>query len=211
MVETSKERRATKNRLTLTLLAIAFVLPVGLASLLYAVGWRPAATINHGELIEPPRVISDLELRTLEGKRLRLRDLQGKWTFIYFGPARCLAACEHNLYKMRQVRLAQGEKAERVQRVFVVTDTRAIDLLTRVLQDYPGLVVITGSSTAVRTLAQEFVLPAGMPLDGLERIYLMDPTRRLMMSYPSDADASGMRKDLARLLDSTFGGLPEKA
>jgi hypothetical protein len=33
-----------------------------------------------------------------------------------------------------------------------------------------------------------------------DRIYLVDPLGNLMMSYPGDADATGMKKDLQRLL-----------
>jgi hypothetical protein len=44
------------------------------------------------------------------------------------------------------------------------------------------------------------VLPAGSPLDNLNRVYLVDPLGNFMMSYPADADPTGMRKDLARLL-----------
>ena len=191
---------AVKNRITLVLIACLFLLPVLLAFVLYAAGWRPSSTINHGEIVEPARLIDDLELHTLQSGKLRIHDLHRRWTLIYFGPSECESLCERSLYKMRQVRLAQGDNAERIQRLFVLLDVQALDKLRQTLKDYAGMRVATGPSGNVRALAAQFALPAGTPLDGLNRIYLLDPAGRLMMSYPAQADPSGMRKDLARLL-----------
>jgi hypothetical protein len=65
---------------------------------------------------------------------------------------------------------------------------------------YPGLMAFTGAPAEVQRLAREFASTRGTPLDGLERVYLVDPNGNLVLSYAPDADASGMRKDLARLL-----------
>ncbi len=193
-------KHATKNRLVLILLALVLVLPMVLAYMLYAVGWRPSRTGNHGELVEPARLITDVRLRTRDDDEFHVKDVYGKWTFVYFGPAECVGECERSLYKMRQIRLAQGRHADRVERLFVVLGKQQADALARAVKDYPGMVVVTGSRESIGVLARQFALPAGTPFDGLGRIYLMDPAGRLMMSYPADADPSAMRKDLARLL-----------
>lgn len=200
MSSPDREKQAVKNRLTLILIGLVVALPAVLSFILYTSGWRPSSSGNYGELVEPARTIKNLELETLDGGKLRISDLYKRWAFVYFVANGCGAACEHSLYKMRQVRLTQGENAARLQRVLVVADRVAIDKLRAQLSDYPGMVVITGPPENVRTLSEEFVLPAGTPLDGLGRIYLVDPLGRLMMSYPADADPSGMRKDLKRLL-----------
>jgi len=188
-----------KHTLIILLVAL-FALPLILAYGLYWYGWRPGGTINHGELVQPARPIADATLRTLEGRDIRFHDLRRKWVLVYFGSSQCGEACERNLYKMRQVRLAQGKDADRILRVFLVTDTHTLDRLRPKLAQYPGMQVITGPAENVKTLAQQFALPAGSPLDGLERIYVVDPLGNLMMSYPAGADASGVRKDLVRLL-----------
>lgn len=200
MNEPHTQKQATKNRLVLILLVLVLVLPMASAYVLYAVGWRPSSTVNHGELVEPARLISDVRLHTRNDSEFHVKDVYGKWTFVYFGPAECSGECERSLYKMRQVRLAQGKHADRVERVFVVVGKHAAHALARTAKDYPGMVVVTGSRENIAILAQQFALPAGTPLDGLGRIYLMDPAGRLMMSYPLEADPSGMRKDLERLL-----------
>ncbi len=168
--------------------------------ILYATGWRPSGTINHGELVEPARPIKDVSLTRLDGKQMRFADLQKKWTLIYFGSAECLSPCKDNLYKMRQVRLSLGGEGTRVQRLFVVTNPNALDLLKYELKEYPDMAVVTGPTKNIEALAGQFDLPVGTPLDKLERIYVVDPLGLLMMSYPAGADPSGMRKDLKRLL-----------
>ncbi len=188
------------SRRKIALLAVLFALPVVVAYVLYFSGWRPGATGNHGELVQPPRPIADAALTLLDGKPVRVRELHGKWTLLTFSPAECLAPCARNLYTLRQVMVAQGEKAHRVQGVLVVTDKGALDLLRYAMKDYPGVRAIVGPPEAVAALARQFTLPAGSPLDNLNRIYLMDPLGNFMMSYPADADPNGIRKDLARLL-----------
>ena len=101
---------------------------------------------------------------------------------------------------MRQVVAAQGENADRVQTVFIVTDPKTLDWLRDAMKDYPAMQVIVGPPDGVKKLVEQFTLPAGSPVDDLNRIYLVDPLGNFMMSYPGDADPSGLRKDLTRLL-----------
>jgi hypothetical protein len=87
-----------------------------------------------------------------------------------------------------------------VQRVFVVTDARAVDLLRYNLAEYPGTQVYVGPVAAVPELAAQFKLPAGGALDNLHRVYVVDPIGNLMMSYPADAELRRMNKDIGVLL-----------
>ena len=193
-------KQIVRNRLTLVSIALVVALPAVLSFVLYTSGWRPSSSGNYGELVQPPRTIKDLEFHTLDGNRLRVSDLSQKWTFVYFLADSCGATCERSLYNMRQVRLAQGENADRLQRMLVVTENVALEKLRTQLREYPGMVVITGPHENVRTLSEEFTLSSGTPFESYGRVYLLDPAGRLMLSYPADADPSGMRKDLKRLL-----------
>lgn len=187
-------------RRKILLLAALFALPVVVAYALYFSGWRPASFGNHGELVQPARPIADAALMLLDGKTVRFSELHGKWALIAFSAAECLSPCERNLVKMRQVIAAQGKEAERIQSLLIVKDARTRDWLNDTIKDYPGMRAVVGPPEAVEALARQFVLPAGSPLDNLNRIYVVDPLGNFMMSYPADADGSGMRKDLARLL-----------
>jgi len=189
-----------RTRRKILLLVLLFALPMIAAYALYFSGWRPASTGNHGELVQPTRPILDVALTTLDGKKIFFSTLQGKWMLITFATAECLKPCERNLYKARQVIETQGREAERVRSVMVVTDAQALDWLRYAIKDYPDTQVFAGPAAAVSALARQFMLPAGSPLDNLNRIYLVDPLGNFLMSYPADADPSGIRKDLARLL-----------
>lgn len=189
-------------------LAIAALFLAGIVAALVLLesGWLPSTTNNYGELVQPPRAVADVELSDTEGRPVRFGSFKGKWTLVYFGSAECLKACTDNLYKMRQITAAQGQDAHRVQRVFVVTDARARDVLRYTMAEYPGTQVLFGSSAAVRELAAPFAVPAGTPLDGLDRVYIVDPLGNFMMSYPADADPRGMNKDLKLLLRASMIG-----
>ncbi len=189
-----------RARRTLVLLFIVFALPVVIAYALYFSGWRPEGSGNYGQLVQPPRPLPDLTLTTLDSSTIRLEALRGKWSLVIFAAAECLKPCEANLDKMQRVVLAQGENAERVRPVFVVTDARARDWLHYAIKDYPGTLVLTGPPPAVRALSAHFALAPGAAPEGLNRLYLVDPIGNFMMSWPADADANRVRKDLARLL-----------
>jgi cytochrome oxidase Cu insertion factor (SCO1/SenC/PrrC family) len=183
------------GRRRLLLLAALFALPLVAASVLYFSGWRPARTANFGTLIEPPRPIAAGTFRTLDGGTLAFSALRGKWTLVYIGEAECTSPCIAELYKMRQAVAAQGREAGRVQRVFVVTDNKALDLLRYTLKDYPGMQVLVGPAGDIVRLVRQFA-----PQEPAGGIYLMDPLGNVMLKYLPDADATGLRKDLARLL-----------
>jgi cytochrome oxidase Cu insertion factor (SCO1/SenC/PrrC family) len=183
------------GRRRLLLIGALFAAPLAFAWALYLGGWRPTATVNHGALIEPPRPIDAGTFTTLDGPALAFPALRGKWTLLYFGAAECTEPCVAQLYKMRQAVAAQGREADRVQRVFVVTDAKALELLRYTVKDYPGMHVLTGPAADIGRLARQFA--SHEPAEG---IYLMDPLGNFILRYRPDAEATGLRKDLARLL-----------
>jgi cytochrome oxidase Cu insertion factor (SCO1/SenC/PrrC family) len=182
----------TFARIKLAAIAALFALPVLLATLLYETGWRPASSVNHGDLVQPARPIRDATLQSASGRSTALSELPEKWTMLYFAPSVCDATCEAVLYKMNQVQLTQGEHADRIQRVVIAVDATENPGLRQAVDRYPGAVLLTGSLATVRAFGEQF--------GGGGEIYLVDPLRNLMMSYRPGADPSGMRKDLARLL-----------
>lgn len=187
------------GRRTLVLIALLFSVPVVVATSLYLGGWRPAGKgQQQGELVQPARPLTDASLRKTDATEFRFQALRGSWTFITFSRLPCSDRCRNNLHKMQQVRLTQGKDAGRVQRAFIALGGR--DDLRALEAHYPGLLAFTGAEAQVQRLAREFASLHGTPLDGLERVYLVDPNGNLVLSYAPDADPSGMRKDLARLL-----------
>lgn len=197
---------AGPSRWAVLALVALFLSGIVVSFVLIESGWRPKVTKNYGELVQPPRAVSDVTLADADGRPVPFSRYKRKWTLLYFGPAECLTPCTSNLYKMRQVVAAQAENAPRVQRVFVVTDPRGRELLRQTLADYPGTDVLFGSPEALRALAASFSLPVGTPLDGLHRLYVVDPLGNFMMSYPADADPRGINKDVSLLLRASHIG-----
>jgi cytochrome oxidase Cu insertion factor (SCO1/SenC/PrrC family) len=163
-----------KAKLGLVFLACAAPFVLGWAA--YYFGWGVTGSAgNYGELIAPRPVAGPLA------------PLKGKWVLVTFDPAACDPACEKKLYVVRQVRKAQGKEADRIERLWVVTDGG---------KPRPELLAATDGE---RVTAE--------PLDFKgDDIYLVDPLGNLMMRFPRDPEPSKMIKDLQRLLKySRFG------
>jgi cytochrome oxidase Cu insertion factor (SCO1/SenC/PrrC family) len=152
--------------------------PLVLAWLAYEFRWGVGQAGNYGELI-PPRPAGG-----------PLQPLRGKWVLVTFDAAPCDPACEKKLYIVRQVRRAQGREAERIERLWLITDAG---------KPRPELLAaIEGTHLSSGTL--------DFPGERTRHIYLVDPLGNLMMRFPRDPDPEKLIKDLQRLLKySRFG------
>jgi hypothetical protein len=199
MSDKDQPRTASNFRTKIILLAIIFLLPLGYAVYLKMTEWRPAKTTNYGELVVPAIPLKDVQMQSADGKAASLKDFSHHWLMVTFGSGNCDAACEQNIYKMRQVHIAQGKYQMRVKRLLILSGHTGPGSLAK-FKEYPGMVVVTGPNDAIQALGSQFRTPEGSALDGRNRIYLVDPLGNLMMSYDADAQAGGIRKDLGRLL-----------
>jgi hypothetical protein len=174
-----------RGRLKLLALGGFFALPLLAGWIAYLNGWVPGTASNYGTLIQP---------RSLDAPPLE--QLRGKWVLVQLDGAACDAGCEKKLYYMRQVRRAQGREMQRVERLWIVTDSAALR---------PELVAaIEGTRIARRDPRLAAAFPAGDAVS--EHIYLVDPLGNLMLRFPREPDPSKMVKDLERLLKySGFG------
>lgn len=178
------------------LIAAAFVVPMVGATLLYQLApeWRPFGTVNHGDLVTPPRALSVSGLTDQQGRVLADDFLHGRWTVIVFAAPDCGWTCQASLYKTRQSRIALNRDMGRVQRVLVLPagHTPGIaDLLLR----HPDLRIAEASAGWLRQLS---TAAPQTPASG--SVYVVDPRGYLMMRYGPDATAEGILKDLKRLL-----------
>jgi hypothetical protein len=154
--------------------------PLVLGTAAYLLGWSPGAPSNYGELI-PPRIVEPL------------KEFRGKWLLVSFDAAQCDSYCERKLYVMRQVRRAQGKEMERLERLWVLTDSGK-----------PRAEVLAASEG--NRIARNENLSAAFPGNPADHIYVVDPLGNLMMRFPRDPDPSKVIKDLQRLLKySRFG------
>ena len=135
--------------------------------------------------------LPDTELQGLDGKPFRLSQLRGKWLMLQVDSSGCAEGCRKKLLYMRQARLAQGEDAERIERVWILSDTAFPDPV--LLREYPDMHV---ARAAGRSPFVGFP-SASSPTD---YIYIVDPLGNLMLRFSGDPDARRMVRDLARLL-----------
>jgi cytochrome oxidase Cu insertion factor (SCO1/SenC/PrrC family) len=199
---TSRQRGFLSSRQALVLLGLLFMTPAFVAWVMHhssEQGWRPEGTTNRGSLVHPARPLTmPAELKIAD--QAANDYLQGKWTLLYIGDADCDAVCNENLYKMRQIRMAQNENMRRIQLLYLVRDgaipAPQAGLLAR---DYKDTAVTLLTAAQVDQIAPHFLID-GVTMQAAERVYIIDPLGNLMMYYPPDADPSGMLKDLKKLL-----------
>jgi cytochrome oxidase Cu insertion factor (SCO1/SenC/PrrC family) len=177
-------------RAKLVLLASVFLLPVAASMLAYLS--RPEPTANYGELLLPPEAITSHPFGREAGGKFEFSQMQGRWILLASDSGACPMACVEKLTVMRQVRLALGRNAARVERAFVVDDLAAPD--RAVLAAFEGLAVA--------------ITPAGMALppgaaNDRAHIYLVDPRGNVMLRWPAKADMKRMHRDLERLLKAS--------
>jgi cytochrome oxidase Cu insertion factor (SCO1/SenC/PrrC family) len=119
-------------------------------------------------------------------------ELAGKWVLVASDSGACAPACRAKLATLRQVRLALGRNAGRVERVFVVDDLG---------RPAPGaLEEFAGTHVAFTPTGLSLPLGAG---NDRAHIYLVDPRGNVMMRWPAGADRKRMLADLQRLLKAS--------
>src|SRR4051812_23425423 len=177
------------SRITLLLVAAVAILPL-LAAYGLHFYWRPSSFTNYGELLNPTS-LADASVPQADGSRFDFAKFKGKWVMLMVDSGGCDAFCEGKLYRIRQVRLTQGQNMERVERAWLIDDDRAPS--SRLITDYAGthLIRVKDSPVLDRLPAQN---------SRRAHIYIVDPLGNVVLRYAGDADATGMKKDLTRLL-----------
>ena len=188
-----------RQRRLLLLVAALFFVPLGVSFYLYYghSSFHPLGTVNHGDLVDPPRPLPQLSLPLLGRGVTKPGFLTRKWTMLYVGPGVCGERCRAALYNTRQVRTALNRDMTRLQRVFLATGDCCDDNFLHT--EHPDLLTLRATAAAAPLLA---LLPAygGVAPVDAGRVYLIDPNGNLMMSYAPDAKPKGMLEDLKRLL-----------
>lgn len=216
MTATTQPNRRGASRYVPTLIVVLFLAPMAAAWLAFHYfpeQMRDLGTTNFGDFIQPPKEVSVSGLTDLDGVALEADFFKDKWTYLYVDGSACDALCQATLFEMRQVRLAQGAEMDRVQRLFVLTDTEQLNELRALLErEYARQRTVVANTEAQAALREALSLDQdGAPL-AARRVYVIDPLGRAMMYYEPVASAersevlaqaTGMRKDMAKLLKNS--------
>ncbi|MEW5892195.1 MAG: hypothetical protein AB1697_03495 [Pseudomonadota bacterium] len=176
-----------RGQIKLLLILALFVAPFLLADLAFRY-WKPDRFGNYGELVEATQ-LQPAGLQAPDGTVFDLASLRGKWVLLLVQAGACDAACERNLYLMRQVRQATGREQGRIERLLLAP------------QALPG--ALGAEHAGLRQVRYPDWAALGPQLAGAKgvgRIHLVDPLGRLVLRYPPEPDGRRMLKDLQRLL-----------
>ncbi|HEY0488526.1 MAG TPA: cytochrome C oxidase subunit I [Telluria sp.] len=197
--QTSNTQAKRKGRWKLFAVLLVCASPLLLSYLTYYV-IKPSGRTNYGDLIDPRAYpIPQLGATTLDGKPASLEQFKGKWIMLNVDNGDCQQACRDQLVQMRQLRLMQGKERERVERVWLVTDTTPLDtMLMRVIE---GTRMLRVPADAVNKW-----LPVEQGGNAADHVYLIDPLGNLMMRFPKNADPAKVKKDIGKVLKASAIG-----
>ncbi|MCP4000867.1 MAG: hypothetical protein GY727_08145 [Gammaproteobacteria bacterium] len=176
-----------QGRRMLLFISLLFITPIIAAMYMYLSGTAiPLSSIEHGELITPPRILPETALNTSVPEQ-RFRDV---WSLLVSADSHCDADCLVSLEKIRQVRLSLGPKMTRIQTVFLPASETAIGI--ELATEHPKLIIASPEQSGI-------IRPTlGAYKNG--EIFLVDPLGNLIMRYPQDAEMGNIREDITHLL-----------
>ena len=136
------------------------------------------------------------------------RSFDGRYLLVYFGYASCPDVCPVTLGTLADALDRLGDRAERVQPLFVTVDPDrdTPDVLRRYTAGFsPRLLGLTGTPRQLRDMEQEYRVtsvvhrgPAGISVDHSSVLYLMGPDGRFITPIRADASAADMADVLGR-------------
>ena len=188
------------NRLQLILLFAVFAAPLMGAYYIYSQrDSKTFSTVNNGELYSEPQDLSDLPLLFEGAGTKTFNSLEKKWYLIVVTENACGEVCENNLLMIRQLRRMQGKNVNRVVSLFVHSNLDSV-----VAKDMAAKYSVTAAAAVGDEAFAEWLRPfyqaRGQQQFDSTRIYVVDPLKKLMMSYPAGVEPKGFFKDLKRLL-----------
>lgn len=164
---------------------------------------KPEKRNNYGTLIDQrAHPVPAMATTTLDGRPQALEQFKGKWVMLMAGPGACPDSCRKQLFALRQLRLMQGKEADRIERVWLITDQEPLDTL--IIREYDGTHMLRADGATVASW-----LPADTGTTPADHIYLIDPLGHLMMRFPKDPQLQEVRKvykDINKLLKASAVG-----
>ncbi len=175
-----------KSRLILLLIVAMFFSSFFIAWGLRLSGWTPSGSKNLGELIQPPKDLSQAGFLYADGKPYAWETEKHIWRVVVVPSDDCRIACTKMTDTLLRVWETQGRQADRV-------DVLWFGKLPKDAHTFRKLFVMQPSPALQAELTQT------SSADSVP-VYLIDPSGFLVMQYRSGFDPSDLRKDLARLL-----------
>jgi hypothetical protein len=184
-----------KKRWLVVLLFITPIFFMSLGWVTFYSGWAPKGRTNLGLLLNPAIDSHQLLLKPLNTAAEKSR--QKTWQLITIDDGKCEEACQKRVYYMRQINVALGKNAERMQHAYLATgdiDETTQRLLTgdADLKLYHVDLSMWLKQTTKNFSAQE----------ALDKhfIFIMDPLGNIIMYYPPEKNPHDVLDDLNKTL-----------
>lgn len=183
----------TAGRRALLVTLLMCLTPVLVGGGLFAFGWRPTKTANHGALVQPPRPLPIAALGDAAGRA------SGKWLLVIAGDAPCETDCVALAEGTRNIQVALNRDMGRLVRIVLAAPEASGEGLAalKALQARQPDLLVVPPPDAWR---------AAMAAGPRHRLFVLDPAGNLMMQYAPDAEARGVHADLERLLKASWIG-----
>lgn len=167
---------------------------------------QPTHAIADDETLQSAGINGRFLLQNQYGEIVTDQELHGSYPLITFGYTHCPDICPTTLAEMVQIMNLLGDKAERVQPVFITIDPQRDT--PRHLGEYvgwfhPRLIGLTGSEALVARAAANFKVryrkvqepgdpPDRYAMDHSAGLYLMGPDGRFLEKYPYAAEPAAI-------------------
>ncbi len=183
------EGQKRSGKIQLTLIALAFVAPLMLATWMYKSDhWQPDSGTNYGTILQPIINLADL-LPSSPVVPLT----EHKWLMLYMNTSNCDEGCLEAIYRLRQTRLMLANQMSRVTRVFLHGESTPDRVYLK--EQHSGLIAITDEEL-------ENLLASKQPAEHRPGgIFLIDPLGNLVMYFSPDLPPGDMVEDIKHLLD----------
>ncbi len=166
----------------------------------------------HGSVIEPPIPAPPIELNRADGTMYRLSDRQGKIILIFFGYTTCPDFCPATMAEMKRVKADLAAFADRLDVVFITVDPQR-DTPERI-HAYatgfdPQFIGLSGSEEELSPIwkaygvyrqIQEGQSALGYLVDHSTRVYLIDPSGNLRLTFSYGTPPQDIAADIRQIL-----------
>jgi protein SCO1/2 len=165
-----------------------------------------------GSLIAPPIPAADFELTDQNGETFQLSEHIGEVVLIFFGYTNCPDVCPVTLSEFKQVKAQLGEKADRVQFVYITVDPErdTVERISEHLENFdPTFVGLTGDNSELDPVWKAYGVyaakvdtgsAAGYLVDHTARVYAIDVNGNLRLTYPFETGSDAIADDVLHLL-----------
>jgi cytochrome oxidase Cu insertion factor (SCO1/SenC/PrrC family) len=189
------EQSKKRNPYTPWFVVISFVAPVVAAYALFFLGVTPPAYSNKGELLNPIIDVESFDLTDENGKEKSRDEItEHKWHMIYFAGSSCDDACNKILYNMRQINIAVGKNANRLQRLVVHLDEPDEEFQALIVKEYPEARHAKADANTIEAALQNVG-----PYFRSNEIYIMDPLGNIMLRFTQEQSYKDLLHDLNKL------------